>query len=358
MNTLEGAQNHALTYSGLLPFTSAGQKTLMMALHDQMMGWAKKYATNKLPRRFRDQLKNAGLTDAEIDAALVMYRNEDIVKPQQGTVFKKVEDIDQSHPAFDGELFWKVKDAFARMTTQAIQENKWGMMPPGWDHPVTRILFQIRSFMVGSITAQLINNTRKMGSTVARGIRDVKAGNFSMEDGLGDSMMDLMRVGGSTVGQSISGIMGYVALQAMYAQTMTDEEAERHWEKIWDVEHLALAAVSRSGWLGSIPFIYDSTVGMVTGTKFAGYRSSGLAEDVFGNPTFGMFRDITRVVQGVTGDDDMDAKDAQNIQKMFTNMWYANLGTMFVSRNVFGLEAPESRDDPVSLIGRLMGKED
>ena len=139
---------------------------------------------------------------------------------------------------------------------------------------------------------------------------------------------------------------------------MTDEEAERHWEKIWDVEHLALAAVSRSGWLGSIPFIYDSTVGMVTGTKFAGYRSSGLAEDVFGNPTFGMFRDITRVVQGVTGDDDMDAKDAQNIQKMFTNMWYANLGTMFVSRNVFGLEAPESRDNPVSLIGRLMGKED
>ena len=352
---LEKGQNFVLQSSGLTPATQWSTKWVMLSMHDQMLKWSGKYGAGKapIPRRFKDILKNGGLDDADIEAALLMYRDPDVVVPRGGT-WTQVDNINKGSKNFDPELYFKINNAFMRMSTKAIQENKWGMMPPGFDHPLVKAVTQIRSFMIGSVTAQLINNSRKMGSIIAQGKRDLQAGNFSGTDGLGDSAMALTRVGASTVGQMASGVVAYLGLQWTIMQAMNEEDAKKHWEKVTDLSHLSMAAVSRAGWLGSVPSAYDSTIGELTGYKFDGYRSTDQVSSIAGNPSASLVKDVGRAAGGVidlaTGEG--DSGDVQAIQRMFTNLIYVDLAVKYVSENVFGMDSPGIKKSPENTFGK------
>jgi hypothetical protein len=362
LNRTEKAQNLVMNYSGLVPSTSWSQIRTMEALHDNMLQWATKHKTyDKLPRRHREFLQNAGLNKDEIENALRMYADPEIVIPKNGK-FKQVETIEKGSDNFDHELYHKVQNGFARMTTRAIQENKWSLMPPGFDHPVVGLFAQLKSFMIGSYTAQLVNSSRNLARQTKRLGGDIRKGNFSSVDGAGDSAAALGKAGIATFGQMASGVLAYIALQEVVNLGVSKEEAEARREKIYNWEHLTLAAISRSGWLGSVPFIYDTTIGQLTGSAFNGYRSSGMTEDIFGNPVFSTVRDLKKGGEAISkfasDEEDPTTKDLKNITNMVTNLWMVQGAVDWVGNNVFDLEPPEPRKPPSTFLGGIISGED
>lgn len=353
----EKYQNFVLKASGLAPLTQGMQGSLMQALHDQMLKWAVKYPPSKLPRRHRKMLANAGLTDVEIDAALKMFANEDIiVRNKLGGAVLEAYDIRKGSPDFDEELYFKVESAFTRMMQRGVQENARGAMPPGFDHPAIKIITQIRNFMIGSMQSQLVQSTRKGASAVKQLGSDLGNLNFSATDGATDSFLELMRVASGTLGQIGSGILAYMLMERFKMIGEPEDQQQAKWDDMLKPENLFNAGISRSGWLGSAAFIHDSSIGQFTGTKFNGYRSTGLTEDIFGNPVTGLVTQAKKVGASIGdfAEGSADSKDALALSQSVTNLWFANIGVNLFAQQFLEMPAAPFKPAPKTALGGII----
>lgn len=347
MHGMEQAQNFILNSSGLVPMTSHSTIRTAEAMHDQTWKLAQKYATSAdVPRMHMKIFADMGLNEADVDTVLKMYRDPNVVVPS-GSYFKPVQQVNRmSGDNFNPDVFFRLENGFVRAATTAIQSNKWGMMPPGFDHPVMGVVMQLRNFMVGSMHSQMIQNTKRMYHAGRQLAGDVAAGNMSAKDGALDSLHEMSRVGMSTFGQIASGVLMYIAMVEITEPNMSDEKRE----KVYSMENLILAGISRSGWLAGVPFLVDTLGGAVGApAKFDGFRSSGLGESLFTPPITKLPQNIAKgaytagkaVYQG-----DIDQKQALDISKALTNAWYLQSALNHTTEHVFNLPPPARETMP------------
>lgn len=354
----EKAQNFVLKTGGLAPSTAWSTIRIAESLNDVLLKQSLKYAdVNAMPRRLRERWAQAGLTLDELDKAMRMYRNPKIVVQREGSMFKQVEDVRLDAAGFDEALFDKVQDAIIFMSTRAIQENKWAALPPGFDNPYIKMIFQFRSFMIGSFQSQLMNNGRNLARQIKRAGKEGLQGNMSMTDGAGDAMMGALHEGAKIFPQMITGVLMLYALNEIKNLGETEDEHAERMEKFWDPKNLAMAAVSRSGVFSSVPFMFDSTYGQFfgNGTSFNGYRSSGFTEDIFGAPVLGIPAKIKRAGNSAWDfyEGEGDQNDLRNLSRAITNLWYIDGIINYTGRRLLDLE--KGRDySPRTALGGLV----
>jgi len=299
-------------------------------------------AWNKLPRRLKERWAQNGLNEDLVNRAFKLFSDETKVKSSGKGWVQAVEDVDLSKLTPEDEAtFEAVQAAIYRMSTRAIQENKWASLPPGFDHPAIKAAFQLRSFMMGSITQQLVNNSRGVARQLKRIAVEGAQGNFSMADGAGDAGMALIHEGGKIFPAMVAGAGMYVLMDLVANMgELGTEDFDKRLEYLLQPENLALAGISRSGFGSSLPFLFDTTAGQVFGSSFNGYRSSGQTEDIFGNPIMSTGKDIGRAFGGIRdfAEGEGDQRDWMAIGHMFSNLWITDAAWSAVGKHMLELE--------------------
>lgn len=358
---MEKLQNGIFKWSGLAPATQYTTIRIAEAINDTMLQQAVKYKSfAALPRRLRERWAQNGLGEVQLNRAFELFQSDKVKTSGKGWM-QALEDVDlQKLTPEETATFEAVQAAIYRMSTRAIQENKWAALPPGFDHWVVKAAFQLRSFMLGSITQQLVNNSRGVARQVGRVMKEGAQGNFSMQDGAGDAMMGLIHEGGKIFPAMVAGSAMYVLMEMVsnIGEAGT-EDFDKRLEYAMRPENLALAGISRSGFGSALPFLFDSTMGQMFGTTFNGFRSSGQTEDIFGNPIMSTGKDIGRGIKGIydfsQGEGDM--RDWMAIGHMGTNLWITDAAWSIVGKHMLELEAGRV-NRPKTRLGGLIELED
>jgi hypothetical protein len=161
------------------------------------------------------------------------------------------------------------EDAMFRWGRKVIQENDPGALPRFMQHRLGKMLFQFRTFMLGSFFKQTLWHLK---------MRDREA--------LGNVMWSMM-------------VGGVVYTAQTLAQASTRSDREKFLQERLAPGQMAANVFQRTGFSSIMPLILDIPLGIVAAPRFTG-RTTGQDNDpVFGMPAASLYSDITGGLSGV-----------------------------------------------------------
>lgn len=210
----------------------------------------------------KKRLLSLGLNEEDAEAVFDQMRKH--VGFTEGAITgRKVKALNLDQ--WDPQTARKFQFALQRWMRRAIQKNDIGDMAQFMTTDVGKIIFQFRSFMMVSWAKQLLH-----------GVRMADFETFS-----------------SFTGSMMMGALGYSLMT--YANSQGREDQKRYLEERLNPQALANSAFYRSGFSSLLPTAIDTGT-MVTGQEplFAYARTTGLASDIFGNPTFDLIDSLSK----------------------------------------------------------------
>jgi len=317
--------------SGLAPLTQISQVMASAAAFDKVAAWAVEAGGDlaKLSRRNRQELTRYGLSKVEQERFLKMLANPKVTKRKKGLMKFMVDELDESHPAFDREVWLKAATGINRTTFQLVQENTWSAGHRYLNIPAVRALMTLRTFIFGAYTKQMMRHTEQIGGLLQQGKADIAAKNFSKTDGLGDTAISMAEPVSALLGQiGVATLMMY-ALNELRIVGMDEDRKRDARKKLEEQSYAQLigGAVSRTGTLGLIPTIWNTPMqyaapGAVIGP---GVRTSGLSNSLFGIPALGtaenVFKTMGSAGSAIFTNDKWTAEDQTRLSKIITNQW-------------------------------------
>lgn len=161
------------------------------------------------------------------------------------------------------------EDAMFRWGRKIIQENDPGALPRFMQNRLGKMLFQFRTFMLGSFFKQTLNHMK-----------------MADREALGVAMWSMM-----------TGGVIYTAQTLAQAATRSDREAFLE-ERLNPVQ-MGMNVFQRTGFSSIMPLVMDIPLGIVGAPRFTG-RTTGQDNDpIFGMPTASLYNDITGGLSGV-----------------------------------------------------------
>jgi hypothetical protein len=135
-------------------------------------------------------------------------------------------------------------------------------------NPAVRLKMQFRTFMLGSWDAQFMSNSYALMQ--------------------GDRARALAYFSSSMFAAAIA----HTLRVSLVAAGMPEEQRKQYLDRMLSPKALAAASFSRAGWSSFLPGAIDTVIQPLGFDPLFSYRSTGLSQDIFGNPAIDMIDDI------------------------------------------------------------------
>lgn len=317
---------------GLTPITQGLQKAATALQWDRMAHAADKAGGNyaKLSRKMQKEIASLGLNKVEAQRLVKMLADKEAVVRKPAPWYVKrplVADINEAAAGFDQEIFYKFAIGQNRATEKIVMENSWGSMNRIQNNELVRLVFALKTFLLGSYTKSMMMNLERAGNIASQGFKDYKAGNREL---LGESAMEMLEVGGALFGQIAMGAITIAALNQLRMIGASDErreEMQKRWEE-QSFAQMAGAAVSRTSQLGLMPMLWNTGTYWFAPELTVGYnaRTSGISNQLGGIPILDALDKAATGFGGlgraaVLSDEDVNTKDTDKIFGLVTNQF-------------------------------------
>lgn len=209
----------------------------------------------------KSRLRDLGLDDSMTERIFEELRKADNVVTEKG--FLTGNKVTRFNPDAwtDREALEAFRDAAWRFGRTIIQRNDIGMMHEWMSKPLSRLIFQFRTFSFGAYTNGLLlhSNLARRGDGAALG--------WFLTSAVMAATVNAARVQINSIGRS---------------------DREQYLERELDPARLAAAGVSRSGYSSILPMLIDTAVLAVPGVDnplFDFRTTTGVADLILGSPS-------------------------------------------------------------------------
>lgn len=282
----------------------------MMHVHGTLQSWVGKAYKVKNGKPVRDtfwsksrkRFKTLGLDDKDIDDIMEQLSKPDVVQVSTGLLGKKIAGLNLEN--MPKVLRDKLTLALRRDADRVIQRNKGGNLSGWMQTPEGGLISQFRTFMVVATQKQLVYNLRMM---------DGKA----------------FATFGATM---YLGYLGYTLTTYQNATAYAEgPERDRFLRESFTNERKITAAISRAGYSGIFPALFDTGYSMIHPDRemvFNNYRTSGLGlglidgipavslgKDAY-NSSIDIFRSVLDEVSGGTAGSEMTDSQVRRIFRL------------------------------------------
>ena len=314
--------------SGLTPFQQQMQWTHGRASFNRVGHMAHKYASwEQMSRRHKQDFVQMFGDIPMAERVFKMAKKDFVTEDAYGV--KRVIEVNEAAKDFDTEAFRRMRNGIKQRTEQNVQTNSYGTSHRWFQNPTVRALMTLKTFIYGSFTKQLLRNGRDASSLIGQAAGDIKQGNFSSENGLGDTTMSMVGTGGAIMYSMALGALGWSAMSELKMIGKTEEEAEEWRTKNYTESNLAMAGFQRSGITGLIPTIWNTPAQMFSSDMtlgMEGFKGSGLDASFTGIPAL---QDTGRLAKGIydvatfpmNEDAEWNRENFNRTHQLLTNQW-------------------------------------
>jgi len=219
-------------------------------------------------------IRSLGMADDDLQRVLKEMKKRVTLEPGKFGKYKLTQLNTDSWNLQEAAVF---KEAVYRFTRKAIQETDPGMLNNWLSAPLGRIIFQFRSFMLGSYDAQLLSNM----NAFQQGAHKRSMAYFSASL-LSGSLMHAVRVGANAAG-------------------MAPEHQRKYLDRMLEPKKIAGAAFSRVAWSTFLPDIGDTAAFMLgQDTLFGFAKSANEANSFVANPSTDLAAKSLKAVRGLS----------------------------------------------------------